>query len=164
MTPRAPARWGRSTPALDERGDLEGVGDAAVDGDDQIRMAVQDAVDRASREAVPFPEAVRHERRRARSKGAKTAGSHSRGGDTIEVEVAEYHDATPASHVISDHVRGEWHPRDDLGVVPVAPEVRLQEPPDRVGRVMPSRDQHARGQLGESGLLGDLVDEIARSG
>ena len=114
--------------------DLLGRGDAVVDRDHEVGLAVlHDAGQRLAREAVPLAKAVRDVGEHARdAQLGEAAREQARRRHAVDVEVAEDGDVLVGADGPLDPVRRLAHARDDEGVLPVTLERGAQERPCRL--------------------------------
>ena len=95
--------------ALDRAAHRLDAGDAAVDGDDELHVALDEhAVEHFHLQAVAVDEPVRHDEARVRAEGAEDGLQHDDGGDAVDVVVAVDDDRPrrPAPRARSARTRG----------------------------------------------------------
>ena len=135
--------------------------DAAIHGDDHIRLECHEALDGRLGKAVTFVGAPRDEGHHVAAEHAQPAREDGSGADAVEVEVPEHEDAPTRTQCALQAVDHLLHARDIVGVAPVALEGGCQEHL-RLGRGVDAAGDERGGD--EAGQAQRALQEVDGSG
>jgi hypothetical protein len=116
--------------------------DSAVNGDDQLRSHLCKAPNGRGCKTVALPEPVRDGCRHVRAERLESPRGKRRGGDAVQVEVAEHHDTPARTDGGRNPFCGSGHAGNEGGIEPVTFHIRLKEAPGGLGRRDPTPQEY----------------------
>ena len=146
--------------ALLQQAHLGLAGDATVDGDQEVRLDLRQALDGRRSDGVALLEAAGDERRDARAELAQAARHDGGGGDAVQVEIAEHEDVVAAADGGLKRIGGLGQPGDGVGVAPVAIERRREKTVRGFRGVDAARDERGRDEVRHVQLALQACDRL----